>query len=71
MSEDMITRQNAINKNWAKELKVERLKKIDKNKPYINNEQAWDIYVKSYYFACTTMTTVGYGDFSASRNTIE
>lgn len=41
------------------------------DKPYIDADDAWTIYVQSYYFACTTMTTVGYGDISASGNTVE
>ena len=30
-------------------------------------DDAWDLYVTQYYFMTTTMTTVGYGDFTAAK----
>ena len=38
------------------------------NLPFIDFKTAKDLYLKSIYFACTTMTTVGYGDYYAGGN---
>lgn len=34
--------------------------------PSISVKGPWEVYIQSFYFTVTTMTTVGYGDMSAN-----
>ena len=39
--------------------------------PQLNSGKAAELYIDSFYFSTTTMTTVGYGDRSATGNSTE